>query len=214
MNVIAGGTKVMSFEFLDNLFQVTTLGCASIIAAVSALRRKNRRCLILALAYACFSMGTLYYVLSLAILGHTPRVFYVSEVSWLAAWLFYLSLQLVRTEGMKPRFSPLSVGGALPIAVCVLTVRIFGPSYLMSSLFALTVGAVVFLSLFRLQSGAAEKRTDAALLVCVLLQLLLYAVSGFTRDYTRFNLYFVVDIALTLSMVALLPLMLREVTKK
>ena len=151
---------------------------------------------------------------SLAILGHTPRVFYVSEVSWLAAWLFYLSLQLVRTEGMKPRLSPLSVGGALAIAVCILTVRIFGPSYLMSSLFALTVGAVVFLSLFRLQSGAAGKRTDAALLVCVLLQLLLYAVSGFTRDYTRFNLYFVVDIALTLSMVALLPLMLREVAKK
>ena len=204
----------MSFEFLDNLFQVTALGCASIIAAVSALRRKNRRCLILSLAYTCFSMGTLYYVLSLAILGHTPRVFYVSEVSWLAAWLFYLSLQLTRTEGMKPQFSPLSVGGALVAAVCILTFRIFGPSYLMSSLLALTVGVLIFLSLFHLQSGAAGKQTDAALLVCVVLQVLLYEVSGFTRDYTRFNLYFVVDIALTLSMLALLPLMLREVAKK
>lgn len=204
----------MSFELLDNLFQVAVLGCTSMLSGVSAFRRKSRRCLILSLAYACFSMGTLYYVLSLAILGHTPRVFYVSEVSWLAAWLFYLSLQLTRTEGMKLRLSLLSVGAVLAAAVCILTFRIFGPSYLMSSLLALTVGALTFLSLSRLQSGAVGKRTDAALLVCVLLQLLLYAVSGFTRDYTRFNLYFVVDIALTLSFAALLPLTLREVAGK
>lgn len=203
----------MSFELWDNLFQVAVLGGASILSGVSALRRKSRRCLILALAYACFSMGTLYYVLSLAILGYTPRVFYVSEVSWLAAWLFYLSLQLTRTEGMKPRCSPLSVGGALAAAAFILLCRIFGPSYLMSSLLALTVGALTFLSLSHLQGGAAGKRTDAALLACVVLQVLLYAVSGFTRDYTRFNLYFVVDILLTLSFTALLPLTLREVTE-
>lgn len=204
----------MSFELFDNLFQVSVLGCASITAAASAFRRKNRRCLILALAYACFSMGTLYYVLSLVILGHTPKVFYVSEVSWLAAWLFYLSLQLVRTGDRKPCLSPLPAGAALATAVCILTVRIFGPSYLMSSLFALTVGAIVFLSLFRLQSGAAGKRTDAVLLVCAFLQVLLYMVSGFTKDYSRFSLYFAVDLTLTLSMAALLPLVLREVAKK
>lgn len=203
----------MSFELLGNLFQVTVLGCASMISGVSALRRKSLR-LILSLAYACFSMGTLYYVLSLAILGYTPRVFYVSEISWLAAWLFYLSLQLTRTEGMKPRLSPLSVGAVLVAAACILIFRIFGPSYLMSFLFALTVGAVVFLSLFHLQSSAAGKRTDAALLRCVVLQVLLYAVSGFTKDYSRFNLYFAADIVLTLSFASLLPLTLREVTGK
>ena len=84
---------MMSFELFDNLFQVVALGCASVAATVSALRRKSRRCLLLALAYACLSIGTLYYVLNLAILGHTPKVFYVSEVSWLASWLFYLSFQ-------------------------------------------------------------------------------------------------------------------------
>lgn len=204
----------MSFELWDNLFQAAVLGCASMAAGVSALRRKSRRCLILSLAYACFSMGTLYYVPSLAILGYTPRIFYVSEISWLAAWLFYLSLQLERMEGLKPRLSPLSVGGALVVAACILTFRIFGPSYLMSSLFALTVGALTFLSLSRIQSGTAEKRVDAALLACIVLQVLLYAVSGFTRDYTRFNLYFGVDLVLTLSFVALLPLTLREVAGK
>ena len=41
--------------------------------------------------------------------------------------------------------------------------------------------------------------------------MLLYLVSNFTRDYTRFNLYYAVDLTLTLSMAALLPLTLREV---
>ena len=43
------------------------------------------------------------------------------------------------------------------------------------------------------------------------MQVLLYLVSNFTRDYTRFNLYYAVDLTLTLSMAALLPLTLREV---
>ena len=52
------------------------------------------------------------------------------------------------------------------------------------------------------------------LLLCVGLQLLLFAVSGFTQDYTRFNFYFAVDIALTCSFAVLLPLAIREVTVK
>ena len=52
------------------------------------------------------------------------------------------------------------------------------------------------------------------MIVCVVLQVVLYIVSGFTTDYTDFNFYFAVDIALTLSMAALLPLVLWEVERK
>ena len=45
------------------------------------------------------------------------------------------------------------------------------------------------------------------------MKVLLYRVSGFTHDYTRFQLYYAVDLALTLSMAALLPLTLREVKR-
>lgn len=90
-----------NFELLDNLFQIAVLLCACCAAGFFALRHKSRSLLILSLAYACFAMGTTYYVL--------------------------------------------------------------------------------------------------------------YLVSNFTRDYTRFNLYYAVDLTLTLSMAALLPLTLREV---
>ena len=90
----------------------------------------------------------------------------------------------------------------------------FGPSYFVSALFAFTVGATVFLSVIRIQSGCLHRKIDVLMTGCVVLQVLLYLVSDFTRDYTRFNFYFAVDIALTLSMAALLPLMLREVRDK
>ena len=67
-----------------------------------------------------------------------------------------------------------------------------------------TLGLSLYLS-FELEN------VSLIFLVCAALQVLLYLVSNFTRDYTRFNLYYAVDLTLTLSMAALLPLTLREV---
>ena len=45
----------------------------------------------------------------------------------------------------------------------------------------------------------------------VVLQISLYSISVFIKDYTNFNLYFAIDIVLTLTMAALLPALKREV---
>lgn len=205
---------MQSFELADNLFQVLALGCDAVAAVVLALRRRNRRFLILALAYACFAMGTLYYVLHLAVVGTVPQIFYVAEVSWLAAYLFFLSLQILRTEALPLRFSWLPGLTMALIAAVALADRVFGPSYFMTALFALTAGSIGYLSVFRLRQEIPHRRTDALMLTCVILQVLLYLVSDFTTDYTRFNLYFAVDLTLTLSLVALLPLTQREAQVK
>ena len=55
---------------------------------------------------------------------------------------------------------------------------------------------------------------DCWLLLCVGLQMILFVVSVFMEDFTRFNLYFAVDITLSLSFAVLLPLALREVAGK
>lgn len=171
-----------SFELIDNFFQIVVLLCAAAAAGIFALRRRSRDLLILSLAYACFAMGTIYYVLYLVIIGIWPQVFYVAEISWLAAWLFYLSAQILRTEGMKCRFS-------------------------------LTAGAIMYLSVSHIQNGSLYRKRDFFMIICVMLQVLLYLISNYTHDYTRFQLYYAVDLALTLSMAALLPLTLREVKR-
>ena len=204
----------MNFELIDNCFQIAVLLCAALAAIAAALRHKDRRFLILALFFICISMGTLYWVLHLFIFGNVPQVFYVSEFSWLAAYLFLLSFQMVRTDRVRPLFSRLSLSCALLAAAIVLAFRMFGPSYFVSAAFAGVVFAIVYLAVWRLRRRGGGGLIDCWLLLCVGLQLLLYVVSDFMQDFTRFNLYFAVDITLTLSFAALLPLALREVAGK
>lgn len=204
----------MNFELIDNCFQIAVLLCAALAAIAAALRHKDRRFLILALFFVCVSMGTLYWVLHIFIFGNVPQVFYVSEFSWLAAYLFLLSFQIVRTDRVRPLLSLPSLACALLTAAVVLAFRMFGPSYFVSAAFAGVVFAIVYLAVWRLRCRGGGGLIDCWLLLCVGLQLLLYVVSVFMQDYTRFNLYFAVDITLTLSFAALLPLALREVAGK
>ena len=114
-----------NFELIDNLFQITVLLCACVAAGILAIRHRNRSLLILSLAYACFAMGTIYYVLYLVIIGIWPQVFYVAEISWLAAWLFYdLDLSGVRDAAwiglpqfVFPKFSWEPVLFMIPVAI-------------------------------------------------------------------------------------------------
>ena len=204
----------MNFELADNCFQVAVLLCTALAAIAASLRYKDHRLLILALFDACISMGTLYWVLCIYIMGDIPRVFYVSEFAWLAAYLFLLSFQLERTGQVELVFSLPSLSCALLAATIVLTFRIFGPSFFVSAAFAGIVFAIVYLTVWRLRQKIGGTLIDCWLLLCVGLQLLLYVVSGYMQDFTHFNLYFAIDITLTLSFTALLPLALREVAEK
>ena len=204
----------MNFELIDNFFQAFALGVCALVAGFFAFRKKDRCLLTLSFAYACFSMGTLYYVLYIAIIGTVPQKFYVAEISWLASYLFYLSLQILRTEQIRIRFSWIAAGCSFLVVAAIFLVKIFGPSYFMTGLFALTGGALVYLSVYRLQIKEIPHRIDWGILHCMILQVLVYAVSSFISDYTRFNLYFAVDLALTGFFVDLLPLTLREVRAK
>ena len=204
----------MNFELIDNCFQIAVLLGTALVAIAVTLQHKDRRFLILALFYICISMGTLYWVLHLFIFGDVPQVFYVSEFSWLAGYLFLLSFQMVRIDRMRLVLSLPSLFCALLTAAVVLAVRIFGPSLLVSAAFAGVVSTIVYLAVWRLRCRGDGRMIDCWLLLCVGLQLLLYVVSCFMNEFTHYNLYFAVDITLTFSFAALLPLALREVKGK
>ena len=143
----------MSFEIIDNTFQVIVLAAMALLAFLLAFRRSSRSCLILAFGYASFMMGTLYYLLHLIILGHGPQVFYVAECSWMASYFFFLSLEILYWEGLRPPFSPFALAAGVVIAGVVMRVQVFGPSPLMSGALALTFGALAYLCFSALQKG-------------------------------------------------------------
>ncbi len=200
----------MSFELIDNLFQVVVLGGLAIASFVLAFRRSSRACLILAFGYASFMMGTLYYLLHLVILGYVPQVFYVAECSWMAAYFFFISLEILYWERLHPPFSAIALLGGILAAGAVMVFQVFGPSPLMSGALAFTFGGLAYLCLSALRVEVRPRPYEASLLWVIFLQVLLFVVSGYVHDYTRFNLYYVVDLLLTTALASFLPHILRE----
>lgn len=199
----------MNFDIADNILQAGVMGVLSVCAAVLSYRRRDRALLILSFAYACFAMGTLYYVLFMAIRGDIPRVFYVSEISWIASYFFCLSLQIARSEGIPIRLRAVPFLCAVPTGALVFRERMMGPSWMVVGVFAVAMGMLMYMTVFRLQSGYAGRKLDICLLACLILQLLVYISSAYMKDFIHFNLYFAIDLLLTGNFAALLPIQLR-----
>ena len=202
----------MNFEIVDNIFQILVLFCVMIASAVTACKKKSRDFLLLAGSYGCFMMGTLYYVLYLIIMGKVPQIFYVAEISWLAAYLFFLSLSLSRRSARKASRCCLCFG-AVVIVCLVMAFQIFGPSLFFSGCFGITAGTIVLRCMEVLRREKKHHFLDGIMLSVAWLQVLLYIVSEFIKDYTRFNLYFAVDITLTLTMAYLFFALRKEVER-
>lgn len=207
----------MNFEVIDNGFQVLLMLLAGGMSSIRAFKTGSQKYVLLAGGYGCFAMGTFYYVLYLVIRGNVPQVFYVAEVAWMAAYLFLLALELMRS-GQKVRFY-LPAAAVCAVVVCLeLFFDIPGYSRLMCLFFGADTGMLAYFAVWNLyqrtehaKTGKKEAaRVDIHILVMVFLQIAVYAVSIFIKDYTRFNIYFAVDITLTLNWVSLYCLVKRE----
>lgn len=201
----------MNFELVDNTFQILMLGGAALVSFFLAIRYVERRFLILALAYLCFTSGTTYYTLHIAILGDIPRVTSVAEISWLASYLFFLYLQLYRVRDRKLRFFLPSALAAIVVANEIFRLEILGPSRFLCGVFALSMGTIVYIAIFLIKEKKKFLCVDVGMLLVSFLQISLYISSVFMTDFTRFNFYFAIDICLTTVFVMLIPLTYREV---
>ena len=188
----------MSFEIIDNGIQVGLFLLFALFSLIQGLHMQNRRFLILAGTYASFSMGTLYYLLYLVIMGKVPQVFYVSEMAWMASYLFLLALCLMETRRYRGKLDVLVLGLTIVEAAMVIGWKILGPSYPFTVAFALVTACIFY---YALLGYRMEKRMLMVAMVLVIVwQLLLYIVSVFTTGYTHFNLYFAVDFLLMATM--------------
>lgn len=112
---------------------------------------------------------------------------------------------------MKIQFSIPATLAAILAAWQVVWYHILGPSQFISDLCALIMGATVYLAVLRLIKRMPGWRTDIQFLKIIVLQIALYIISIRMKNFVHFNLYFAVDMLLTLSFAGLLPLIYREV---
>lgn len=204
-----------NFEIYDNIFQTVSLMVMMIVSGAAGLKYSSRKLVVLACAYGSIMLGTLFYMLHLTIIGDIPRIFYVSEISWMAGYLFFLFLVTLRQERKNVNFQPVPAMLALFILVASVHSEVMGNAILMSLTFGVIAGAIVYLSSIRIRrarrSGIPPAAFDGMMVAVVMLQILVYFVSEYISDFSTFNLYFAVDILFTLSLCSLFWLIRKEV---
>ena len=81
-------------ELWDYLVQFLVTACGFCAALREYYRARRRPWFLLTCFYATFALGTLYWTLHLLLRQETPQVFYVSNLAWLASFVFLLALTL------------------------------------------------------------------------------------------------------------------------
>ena len=82
----------MMTEIIDNSVQFSVSCLCIIISAVLWVKRRKQAFVILTCYYGALAMGILYWLVYYIITSYTPKIFYVSDLCWVASYLFLLML--------------------------------------------------------------------------------------------------------------------------
>ena len=91
-------------ELWDYLVQFLVTACGFCAALREYYRARRQPWFLLTCFYATFALGTLYWTLHLLLRQETPQVFYVSDLAWLASFVFLLALTLTLPTAEERRF--------------------------------------------------------------------------------------------------------------
>ncbi|MEG1984952.1 MAG: histidine kinase [Oscillospiraceae bacterium] len=205
-------------EIIDNTVQLAvTAGCA-MWAGIIAYRHKSQSYFILASFYVTFALGLLYWLLFLTLKGYTPKIFYVSDLSWVASFLFLLLLNIsVSAEGER-RYRPFAAMLVAAVLLMLMVHMCFFGDYGNTIAWCLLLTGSGYMSTrgflyARKQSGGARRLQylHAAILFIVFAEFALWLCSCYFKGSTLENPYFWCDFALTIGLFALIPAMKRAV---
>ena len=199
-------------ELIENLLQLLVTFTGACLAGFACWKSKKQQYFLLLCFYGCFALGAGYWTLYLLLFSTTPQVFYVSEISWIASYLFMHTYQIVRYSIKKIRIAKIPVICGAGVLIASLWSGIFGPVFLSTGTFAIVAGVIVSVAVFRILYEKEPHGVCYCMIVCVVLEVALYVSSNFIHDYTRFNLYFLIDFVLTIVNMLLLPCTVWEVS--
>ena len=198
-------------ESIENAVQLALLLVCTAVSGATAVRGRERSGAILTPFYGSYALGDLYWLLYLLFYGHTPKLFYVSDLSWYAAYLFlYLLLQLVSDpEERGTRCPALLVLPLFTVAMCVFYMR-WGDyagnvitAVLMSLLMMHAARGLYYLR--RHPEGSARRWLYVATLIFCAIEYAAWTSSCFWAGDTWANPYLWFACLLTLSALLFLP---------
>ncbi|MEG2054595.1 MAG: hypothetical protein RR052_06605, partial [Oscillospiraceae bacterium] len=201
-------------EILDNAIQLcVTTGCA-IWACTIALRRKSQSYFLLSGFYGTFALGLLFWLAYLTIMTYTPKIFYVSDLSWFASFLFLFLLTVTLATPQERNFKPIAPWfvAAIPavITICFLFLGdVFGTLLWCPLLTVCTYHATKGFLYARKQSDESHRKqwVYLAILFVVFSEFTLWTLSYIFKSSSIENPYFWCDFVLSTALFLIMPAM-------
>ena len=198
-------------ESVENAFQLALIAVCMTLSIIYAVREKARDGSLLVMFYGSYLLGDLYWLLYLLFYGHTPKIFYVSDLSWDAAYVF-LHLMLQRLSSEEERKARYPLVWLLPVftaAMCVFYMQ-WG-SYISNVIAAVLMSLLLIHSVRGLafirknpQAGNRKMLYIVTLVFCVI-EYCAWTSSCFFEVDTLASPYIWFDILLTVNIAFFLP---------
>ena len=205
-------------ELIDNSSQFLVTFLAGVATAILFYKSRKQAYFLLACFFGTFSLGTLYWTLHFLLFNHTPQIFYVAELAWIAGHLFLLTLAFTLATPEERKFRHPAPWLVPLICVPQLALYLTRGDLLFNLLICgLTMAAAWYsvrgLFYARRQSGKLRDLQffHIAVLLIITWEYCLWTASCFWVSDTLTNPYFWFDFLLTASLFALLPATRRAV---
>jgi hypothetical protein len=205
-------------EFFDNVSQFLVILLAGAGAGILFYKSRKQVYFLLACFYGTFALGTLYWTLHILLFDYTPQIFYVSELAWIASYMFLLTLEFSLSTPEERKFRHPAVWLVPIFCIPQLLLYLTHGDIIFNLLICGTAMAVAWysargLAYARRQGGKLrDKQYFHIVILCVIiLEYFLWTASCFWVSDTLTNPYFWIDFLLTVALFALLPAMRKAV---
>lgn len=202
----------MMIENIINIVQIiVTCGCL-VVAVFKAVEKKSRIWMLYGMFCAAFFLGDLWWELATIFYPETPDSF-IPYLSWDAAALFLIvmMLQFKPEPGITFQKKCFSMIWTVLFVTVMCAIYMQYGSYFNNTLTAILMGAIIWFSTMRIYNVPKEDRpslkrniASAILFYCVA-EYALWTSSCFSYNENALNVYDVLDLVLTASVVAFIP---------
>ena len=195
-------------DVVENAVQLAVLAVCFTLSAIKAVRGRDRMWVILSFFYGCSFFSLLYYTCYLVVFGYTPKYSYVSDMGWMASYIFLIIL-LVEFDAKRQTSAPVRAAWIFP-AICVPACILFCThgDILLNLIDCSLMAAIGYLSVrgiaFSLPFGSDESLAlHIAIMAFAVVELILWTTSCFWNSQNYLP-YVVADYAFTASYAAIL----------
>ena len=197
-------------EVISNLLQAAVTLLGFFLGGIRYLKSRKQEYFLLTCFYGTFALGTLYWTLHLLLRQETPQIFYVSDLAWLASYVFLLALTLTLAD---PEERQSRTGLCWLAPVFCLPQFVLYVTYGDLLLNVLMCGLTMMLAWCAMRGLVWAKKTEngrlrrfhGTVLAFTALEYALWTASCFWVSDTLTNPYFWFDFLLTLVLLLFLP---------